>query len=195
MNSIEHIQQAFVAHVKATLVLEDESLLAQCQLQLNVDETKQEFGDVTTSIAMVLARPLQRSPRDIAQALIKDFSHPLVEKVEIAGPGFINIYLTEETISLVAKELFEQKESFFKPDNLEKKYNYSLEFVSANPTGPLHFGHGRGGIIGDVLGNLLGFIGHNVTKEFYVNDAGSQIYKLGESFKIRCFRLQVSMQQ
>ena len=81
-----------------------------------------------------------------------------------------------------------KKRSFFKPDTLEKKYNYSLEFVSANPTGPLHFGHGRGGIIGDVLGNVLRFVGHNVTKEFYINDAGNQIQKLGESFKVRCLQ-------
>lgn len=188
MNSIEQIQQAFVTHVKTTLALDDESLLQQCQLLLNLDEAKQEFGNLSTSIAMILARPLKRNPREIAERIIENFVHPLVKRIEIAGPGFINLYVVEQTFSLLAQELFEQKESFFKLDKLEKKYNYSLEFVSANPTGPLHVGHGRGGIIGDVLGNVLRFVGHTVTKEFYINDAGVQMHKLGESFKIRCFQ-------
>jgi arginyl-tRNA synthetase len=192
MNSIESIQKAFFEHVQ--IVLSDTSSgraevsADQCRLALNVDEAKQAFGNVTTSIALVLAKQLKRVPREVATAIATTFTHPLIEKIEIAGPGFINIYLTSEAFKILAKELFEQKQEFFKPDVLDKKYNYSLEFVSANPTGPLHFGHGRGGIIGDVLGNVLRFMGHDVTKEFYINDAGNQIGKLGESFKIRCLQ-------
>lgn len=186
MNSFELIQHAFAQHLK-TLFNEIELSDQQMRLHLNVDESKQEFGNLTTSIAMTLAKQLQRAPRAIAQDVVT-FAHPLVEKIDIAGPGFINIYLTDQAFKVLATELYEQKDLFFKPDSLPVRYNYSLEFVSANPTGPLHFGHGRGGIIGDVLGNVLRFMGHTVTKEFYINDAGNQIQKLGESFKIRCMQ-------
>jgi arginyl-tRNA synthetase len=186
MNSFEVIQQAFAQHLKTIfngIELSDQ----QMRLHLNVDESKQEFGNLTTSIAMILAKQLQRSPRAVAQEVVT-FTHPLIEKIDIAGPGFINMYLTDEAFKVFARELYEQKDIFFKPDTLPVKYNYSIEFVSANPTGPLHFGHGRGGIIGDVLGNVLRFMGHTVAKEFYINDAGNQIQKLGESFKIRCMQ-------
>lgn len=186
MNSIDHIQQVFTNHIQQLYALHLSA--DQTRLHINVDEAKQEFGNLSTSIALVLAKPLKRSPRDIATEIISSFSHPLVERVAIAGAGFINFFLTQKAFQSLAQELYEQKSNFFKPDTLDKKYNVSLEFVSANPTGPLHFGHGRGGIIGDVLGNVLRFVGHNVTKEFYINDAGNQIQKLGESFKIRCLQ-------
>lgn len=187
MNSIDSIQKAFTAHIK-TLFSSVDIPSDQTRLHINVDEAKQAFGNLSTSVALVLAKALKRIPREVATEIATSFTHPLVEKIEIAGPGFINMYLKQEAFVRIAQELYEQKEAFFKPDTLEKKYNYSLEFVSANPTGPLHFGHGRGGIIGDVLGNVLHFVGHNVSKEFYINDAGNQICKLGESFKIRCLQ-------
>lgn len=186
MNSIDRIQKAFTDHVRTLFSrqISDE----HCKLHINIDEAKQAFGNLSTNVALVLAKELKQVPRDVATEIATSFTHPLIEKIEVAGPGFINIYFTQETFKLLARELYEQKEVFFKPDHLDKKYNFSLEFVSANPTGPLHFGHGRGGIIGDVLGNVLRFVGHNVTKEFYINDAGNQIQKLGESFKIRCLQ-------
>lgn len=193
MNSIDCIQKTFTSHVKmlfhpSTGSGRTELSADQCRLHINVDEAKQAFGNLSTSVALVLAKELKRVPRQVATEIATSFTHPLVEKIEIAGPGFINMHLTPETFKLLAQELYEQKEAFFKPDTLDKKYNFSIEFVSANPTGPLHFGHGRGGIIGDVLGNVLRFVGHNATKEFYINDAGNQIQKLGESFKIRCLQ-------
>lgn len=187
MNSIDRIQKAFTEHIRGLFVGHEVST-DLCKLHINVDEAKQAFGNLSTSVALVLAKQLKRIPRELATEIATSFTHPLVEKIEIAGPGFINLYFMPETFKLLAQELYEQKEKFFKPDTLEKKYNVSLEFVSANPTGPLHFGHGRGGIIGDVLGNVLRFVGHNVTKEFYINDAGNQIQKLGESFKVRCLQ-------
>ena len=187
MNSIDSIQKAFTAHIK-TLFPSTDIPSDQSRLHINVDEAKQAFGNLSTSLALVLAKALKRVPREVATEIATMFTHPLVEKIEIAGPGFINMYLTADAFKLLAKELYEQKAAFFKPDTLDKKYNVSLEFVSANPTGPLHFGHGRGGIIGDVLGNVMRFVGHDVTKEFYINDAGNQIQKLGESFKIRCLQ-------
>ncbi len=184
MNQIEQLQQAFSIYLQTTFNI-DQKLVTACQLELNVDETKQAFGDLNSSAALVLAKQLKRNPREIAQEIADNFKHTNIEKLEIAGPGFLNIHLTLNSFKELAEELFTQKERFFKPDQLEKKYNVSLEFVSANPTGPLHFGHGRGGIIGDVLGNILRFLGHNVTKEFYINDVGAQINKLGSSLKIR----------
>src|SRR5260221_1294452 len=196
MNSIDHIQKAFTEHIKGLFYPSTGSGRAEveitsdlCKLHINVDEAKQAFGNLSTSVALVLAKVLKRVPREVATEIATSFTHPLVEKIEIAGPGFINMHFKAEVFKLLAQELYEQKEAFFKPDKLEKKYNISLEFVSANPTGPLHFGHGRGGIIGDVLGNVLSFMGHSVTKEFYINDAGNQIQKLGESFKIRCLQV------
>ena len=158
MNSIDSIQKAFIEHVRGLFGADIAS--DQCRLHINVDESKQAFGNLSTTVSLGLAKLLKRAPREVATEIATSFVHPLVEKIEIAGPGFINMYLKQETFKLLAQELFEQKDEFFKPDRLEKKYNYSIEFVSANPTGPLHFGHGRGGIIGDVLGNVLRFIGH-----------------------------------
>jgi arginyl-tRNA synthetase len=188
MNSLQLIQQKFALHVQGifpAVTFSDEQL----RLHLNIDPLKQEFGDFSTSIAMVLAKQLGQPPRMVAQQIVGTFTDLLVAKMEIAGPGFINIYLTDEAFKKCAQELYEQKEEFFKDLCADApKQNYSIEFVSANPTGPLHFGHGRGGIIGDVLGNVLKFMGHAVTKEFYINDAGNQIRTLGQSFKVRCMQ-------
>jgi len=156
-------------------------------LELNTNESKSSFGDLSSNAAMVLAKQLKQSPRTIAQEIIDSFCNNSVEKIEIAGPGFINIFLTTKAFNQWSHEIFTQNSSYFTPSTKENK-SYSIEFVSANPTGPLHFGHGRGGIIGDVLGNILHFLGHSVTKEFYINDAGAQMQKLGNTLKIRCLQ-------
>ena len=183
MNIIIKLQQSFINYLKKTFAI-DEQLAGKCTFVLNVDPLKQQFGDLSTNAAMVLAKQLQKNPRELAQQIKTEFKHPFIEKLEIAGPGFINAYLTHEAFVQLAQELFEQKENFFKPDKL-KPTKYILEFVSANPTGPLHVGHGRNAILGDVLGSVLRFLGYDVVKEFYVNDAGVQIQKLGSSLKIR----------
>ena len=188
MNAIEQLQQTFNTYLQKQFNL-DQHTATRCRLELNVDENKQAFGNLNTTAALVLANIVGRSPREIAQEIATSFKHAFIQKIDIAGPGFLNIFLTQNTFQNLSQELFTANESFFKPDQLAKKYNVSLEFVSANPTGPLHFGHGRGGIIGDVLGNVLRFLGHTVTKEFYINDVGSQIKKLGASFKIRCLQI------
>ncbi len=153
---------------------------------LNVDETRQGFGDISTNAALLMAKRLQRSPVDIARQIKEQFDHPTMAKIEVAGPGFLNIYLTTNSFQSLAINLFEQKAAFFKPETNPGANRICIEFVSANPTGPLHFGHGRGGIIGDVLTSVLRFIGHHADAEFYINDAGAQIVKLGNSLKIRC---------
>ena len=184
MNGIDRLAQAFSDYLSTTFGVTD-VVARTCALLLNVDEAKQQFGDLNSNAAMVLAKQLKRAPREIAGQIAGEFKNTDVENIEIAGPGFLNFFLTSQAIGGLAGELFQKREQFFKPKDLTPQ-NVSIEFVSANPTGPLHFGHGRGGIIGDVLGNVLKFIGHNVTKEFYINDAGTQIQRLGVSLKARC---------
>lgn len=187
MNVIEQIQQHFIAHLINTLSLKS-AIAHEARLTLNNDPAKQGFGDLSANIALILSKHLKRKPIEIAQNIAQTYSHEYIERIEIAGPGFLNFYFSPLAISVLAQQLQKQGASFFKPTNLIKQ-SISLEFVSANPTGPLHFGHGRGGIIGDVLATILTFLGHHVTKEFYINDAGNQIVKLGACFKIRCQQL------
>lgn len=183
MNSIEKLQHAFHTFLIKTFTI-SASDAADMPLTLNVDETTQQFGDLTSNAAMVLAKKLKQNPRQIAQTIKDQFKHPFIASLEIAGPGFLNFTLIQHAFDELAQELFKEHYSFFKSPQLHKE-RINIEFVSANPTGPLHFGHGRGGIIGDVLARVLTFLGHKVTKEFYINDAGVQMQKLGESLKAR----------
>lgn len=218
MNSIEQIQHAFISYLTSTFSL-DHAQAANQVPTINTDPQKANFGDLNSSAALSLAKQLRAAPGLIAKKIAEEFKHPLVEKVEVAGAGFINIYLTQEAFIAIAKELSSQQQSFFKrsdasieqlairhtlspltgvlhqgtaPSNYTAtqtiRPSYNIEFVSANPTGPLHFGHGRSGIIGDVLGNVLQFLGYPVTKEFYINDAGNQITRLGLSLHARCMQ-------
>lgn len=182
MNPIAHVQDAFVSFLKKTYTITDQQA-ASCNFTYNVDPQRQDFGDLNSNAAMVLAKVLKKNPRELAQEIVTTFQHPYIARLEIAGPGFINAFLTPKALIDLAQELYRRKQSFFHLDEDVPKHRYNIEFVSANPTGPLHLGHGRGGIIGDVLGNILKFLGHFVTKEFYINDAGNQIQKLGASFK------------
>lgn len=184
MNIIEHIRSAFRLYLTAEFqqTLSDE----HTTLMLNDDPAKQQFGDLTSTAALALAKQLKRAPRDIAQTIATNFHHEALERAELAGPGFVNFFLTKKAYQELAIQLWQQGDQFVANDSEQKHSNYNVEFVSANPTGPLHLGHGRGGIIGDVFGNIVRMLGHQATKEFYINDAGSQIQRLGESFKIRC---------
>ncbi len=182
MNGIEQIKSAFFSLLTSTYNV-TQTQLDRCAFDINADAEKQAFGDINCNAAMVLAKDLKSNPRAIAQNVIENFAHPLVAKIEIAGPGFLNFFLTDAAILQLAHQIFNEKRQFFKPALQPKKIN--LEFVSANPTGPLHFGHGRNGILGDTLGNILSFIGHDVTREFYINDAGAQMIKLGNSLQVR----------
>jgi len=186
MNLFEQIQQKFTDFLHQKFGIEHFSGISSPFLSINTDEQKQQFGDLNSSIALALAKSLKKNPKEVAQGIIDKFSDPLISYGEVAGPGFLNFFLTNNAFQHITQEFAQQKEQFFKLDAFHPKKIISLEFVSANPTGPLHIGHGRGGIIGDVLGNILRFLGHEVIKEFYINDAGAQIAKLGTSFKIRC---------
>jgi arginyl-tRNA synthetase len=184
MNCIDQLKNRFLHFLTKTFSLEAVDLSA-LSFSLNIDEQKQQFGDISSNVALVLAKKRGESPKSIAERIVTTFKDDALEKIEIAGPGFLNFYLNRTAYISLATDLFAQWQEFFSFPQV-KKLTYSVEFVSANPTGPLHLGHGRGGIIGDVLSNILHLIGHQATKEYYINDAGSQIQKLGESFKIRC---------
>lgn len=156
------------------------------QWQCTLNETKQ-FGDLSTNIAMLIAKDLKQNPRLVAENVLKNLHSSFIERCEIAGPGFLNIGLKPIFYETFLRELQELGSDFF-ATNTNKKYAYNVEFLSANPTGPIHIGNGRGGIIGDVLANVLRFVKNKVTKEYYINDAGNQITKLGLSLKIRCMQ-------
>ena len=185
MNVIQTVHLALLNEI-SKLFSPNASLLETITILLNTDSSKQQFGDLSSNAALLLAKEVKMAPITVAQRIQESFKHEYVERTEIAGPGFFNIFLTDEAFKQLTGQLVLLSESFFTLDAGEPRRSYSIEFVSANPTGPLHIGHGRGGIIGDVLGRILSFLGHHVTKEFYINDAGAQMLKLGVSFKIRC---------
>lgn len=155
---------------------------------------KDEFGDFATNIAMLLAPLEKRPPREIAAIIASKIQEtkttgvPLVKKCEVAGPGFINIFLMEDFWLSTLKDILDKGFTFGQSDAGAGK-KVLLEFVSANPTGPLHIGHGRGAAVGDALARLLKAAGYDVTKEFYINDIGKQVYILGLSVYIRYLQL------
>lgn len=143
-------------------------------------------GDLATNLAMTIARRRRTNPRAVAEQVLRELKAPaaLVAKTEIAGPGFINFWLAGETLAdLHARILREGADYGRGNEGLGKRIN--VEFVSANPTGPLHVGHGRGAALGDAMASLLEWTGHDVTREFYINDAGVQIDRLAQSLWAR----------
>ena len=132
-------------------------------------------GDFSTNAAMLMTKALRRPPRDIAAALVESLpENTLVERTEVAGPGFINFYLNPNWIYGTLADIEERGDDFGRIQDGEGK-SVMVEFVSANPTGPMHMGNARGGAIGDSLAALLDMAGWNVSREFYLNDAGAQI--------------------
>ena len=144
-----------------------------------------EHGDFATNIAMQLAKPLRQNPRAIAESLIKALPpSEYIAKVEIAGAGFINFFLNAQSKQAIIQQVLNAGEAFGK-NNQGQNQKVQVEFVSANPTGPLHVGHGRGAAVGDCLCRLLAANGWDVTREFYYNDAGAQIDNLTKSVLAR----------
>jgi len=156
-------------------------------LSVVMDRPKQaQHGDYACNLAMQLAKPLRRSPRDIAQALIAALpASAVIDKVEIAGAGFINVFITTAAKQGVVRGVLQLGDDYGRI-NLGAGRKLQVEFVSANPTGPLHVGHGRGAAVGDCLCRLLQTAGWDVTREFYYNDAGAQIENLMLSVQLRC---------
>ena len=139
-------------------------------------------GDLSTNLAMVLAKQLKTNPRALAQKVVETLAIPpsIVSKTEIAGPGFVNFWLAQDALASLLVTIIDAGPKFGRQDfGAGQKVN--VEFVSANPTGPLHVGHGRGAVIGDGVASLLAWTGHDVTREFYINDAGVQIDRVRQS--------------
>ncbi|MCE5182279.1 MAG: arginine--tRNA ligase [Betaproteobacteria bacterium] len=158
----------------------------QSGVAFEISRTKQvQHGDFACNLAMQLARPLRGNPREIATRLLAALpTSPHVEKTEIAGAGFINLFLTAEAKQLVVKQVLAQGEDYGR-SNLGNGLKTQVEFVSANPTGPLHVGHGRGAAFGMSLSNVLSAAGYDVAREYYVNDAGRQMDILALSTWLR----------
>ena len=153
---------------------------------IQVEVPKQrEHGDFSSNIAMLLAKPCRRPPREIAEVIAGVLSDDAAfEKVEVAGPGFLNFYLRNESVFEVIDTALNAGTRFGR-NEVGAGRKIQVEFVSANPTGPLHVGHGRGAAIGSALSNLLEFSGYQVTREYYVNDAGRQMDILALSVWLR----------
>ncbi|QQQ82885.1 arginine--tRNA ligase [Staphylococcus haemolyticus] len=183
-----------IEKVKSTLIEEIKASTKKANLAEDIPEIKVEIpkdtknGDYSTNIAMVLTKIAKRNPREIAQAIVDnlDTSKANVKQVDIAGPGFINFYLDNQYLTTVIPEAINKGDKFGYAEE-SKNTNILLEYVSANPTGDLHIGHARNAAVGDSLANILIAAGYNVTREYYINDAGNQITNLARSIETRFF--------
>ena len=185
-----NLYKIYLSEIKNKLIKNKSKINLSSKKDLNniiIENPPEKFNfDFSSNVAMVLAKNLGENPRNIAEKIkkilteeIKDFS-----EVEVAGPGFLNFKLTNRAWIKIIEGIFKSKKKFGS-NNKKKKFN--IEFVSANPTGPMHVGHCRGAVFGDVLSNLLKFNGNKVTKEFYINDYGNQIDTFTKSvfFRLR----------
>ena len=164
----------------------DDVIPADHEVMLKFERARnKEHGDFACNVAMTLAKVAKRKPRDIAELIVAALpKDDLITQVDIAGPGFINVFLVQDTRSGVVSEVLQQADHYglAKPNSKQKVL---VEFVSANPTGPLHVGHGRGAAYGDALARLLSAAGNTVEREYYVNDAGRQMNILATSVWLR----------
>lgn len=185
----EQLKQAIIKAVE--LAQQNEQLPKAEMPQFIIEKpSNKKNGDFSSNIAMAGARTFHLAPRAIAQAIIDNikFENDLIEKVEIAGPGFINFYFSDNYYSEILKDIVESGENYGRTNYGEGK-RILVEFVSANPTGPMHIGNARGGAIGDCLASVLDAAGYDVQREFYINDAGNQIEKFATSLEVRYLQL------
>src|SRR3990167_5570468 len=182
------MKETLIALIKQSLSALSITDISDTDIQLT--RTKDAtHGDFATNIAMLLAKKLSQKPRELAEKIIAHIpASPVVKKIEIAGPGFINFFLASDSEHDVIKNVLAQGEKFGCV-NIGNSKRIHIEFVSANPTGPLHVGHGRGAAFGACLSNLLEAVGYRVHREYYVNDAGRQMRILGASIWLRYMEL------
>jgi arginyl-tRNA synthetase len=155
--------------------------------EVAIEEPKADsHGDLSTNMAMQMAKTQRMAPRKIAEILIDHLDDPtgIIAHTEIAGPGFINFFIRPSAWHPVLETIHAKDDQYGRCD-LGKGTRIQIEFVSSNPTGPLHVGHGRGGAVGDSTANILSFCGYDVQKEYYINDSGRQIQTLGMSVYLR----------
>ena len=151
---------------------------------ITIETTKNPlFGDYASNVAMKYCKIKQTNPRDLANKIIDVINKDGIEKIEIAGPGFINFFLEKNALNQIVSKIINEDENYGRGENQNKRVN--VEFVSANPTGDLHLGHARIAAFGDSICRLYEFAGYDVTREYYINDAGNQINNLGKSLRAR----------
>ncbi len=185
MNIFSHFEARF--HDAAQALKEAGIIPAEADLSgLTVEPPRDALhGDVASNAAMVLARQAKAAPRDLAAHFIARLeADPDIEKLEIAGPGFINITLKRGFWPSHLSSILAAGDAYGR-SAIGGGEKVNVEYVSANPTGPMHVGHTRGAVFGDALANLLAFTGYDVTREYYVNDAGAQVDVLGRSAFLR----------
>ena len=192
-NLIEKVKEEIIAEIKASLArLRDAGSLTYTDLPDFVLEVPREksHGDFATNIAMMLSKQAQKNPREIATLLAGDINTTVtqIDSIQIAGPGFINFTLQSDWLQGVIPQVLAMQDHYG-ASHYGQNQKVMVEFVSANPTGLLHMGNARGAALGDSLSNIMAFAGFQVTKEFYINDAGNQIENFGKSLEARYFQM------
>lgn len=187
INIFNNFKEIFARAILKIAAENNVEILPQDLKNFTVEPTREKtHGDLACNAAMILVKKFAGSefsnPRKLAEKIISEIADKNIQKLEIAGPGFINIHLNDEIFQSVVKEIVEQNFEF---PNLGKGEKVNLEYASPNPTGPIHVGHTRGAIYGDVLASLLKKCGYDVLKEYYINDAGSQIVTVLKSAYLR----------
>ncbi|MBL6007784.1 arginine--tRNA ligase [Bacillus halotolerans] len=188
MNIAEQMKDVLKEEIKAAVLkagLADESQIPNVILETPKDKT---HGDYSTNMAMQLARIAKKAPRQIAEEIVATFDKgkASIEKLDIAGPGFINFYMNNQYLTKLIPSVLEAGDAYGET-NIGNGERVQVEFVSANPTGDLHLGHARGAAVGDSLCNVLAKAGYDVSREYYINDAGNQINNLALSVEVRYF--------
>nr|WP_309098253.1 arginine--tRNA ligase [Fredinandcohnia onubensis] len=186
MNVVDQVKERLKAEIKDSVVkagLATEEQIPEVVLELPKDKA---HGDYATNMAMQLARVAKKAPRMIAEEIVANFdkSKASIEKIEIAGPGFINFYMNNSYLTDLIPTILTAGEAYGET-TVGNKQKVQVEFVSANPTGDLHLGHARGAAVGDSLSNILQKAGYEVSREYYINDAGNQINNLAKSVEAR----------
>lgn len=181
MNIFEYIR-TIIIDVAKSRGIEDNTILDK----ITAEPPKEEIhGDISTNIALLCSKKLNSNPRALAESIKVVLNNNIyVENVQIAGPGFINLFLNKNIFYECCKNVLKIKSKYGR-SNYGKSEKVNIEYVSANPTGPMHIGHARGAVFGDSLANLLQYVGYDVTREYYINDAGQQIINLAKSVYIR----------
>ncbi|MFV5938810.1 arginine--tRNA ligase [Mammaliicoccus sciuri] len=184
MNIINQVKETLIEEIKASII---KSELVETVPEIKIETPKDPAnGDYSSNIAMVLTKLARKNPREIANQIVEnlDTNKANVKKVDIAGPGFINFYLDQQYLTEIIKTALTKGETFGQTEE-RKNESIIVEYVSANPTGDLHIGHARNAAVGDTLSNMLSAAGYDVTREYYINDAGKQIENLAHSIEAR----------
>ena len=164
--------------------------LTKCNIDIAIDKIiisppkDTKFGDYSTNVAMILSSIAKKNPMELAELIKNNISSNIIEEINIVKPGFINMFLTKKRLLQEITTIINEDKNYGK-SNIGNNQKINIEYVSANPTGTLHIGHGRGATYGDNLSRLMSFCGYDVTREYYINDAGNQMNNLGISIKER----------